>query len=207
MDVWDDLIGDLWPDDAGDEGVGARYIRNRLNENTLRKALGLRLGADLGAESVGTLQLDWAWHYRFTYSLLAAFAFNPHDPAQWFVDAGLNKYPQKARDVRDNIAVVEQRLAIIVSLLGNRSETPVLDMDSLIREWMKIQAYPAWVTARWVLQIAAGLRAGGDQIHGAELLKHLPEESLSLVHRYASALEHLLAAAEQAVNEAIDRPA
>lgn len=206
MDVWDDLIGDLWPDESSEEDTGARYIRNRLNEKTLRKALGIVPATDLGAESVGTLQNDWNWHYRFTYSLLAAFAFNPHDPAQWFVDAGLNKYPQKARDVRENIAIVQRRLEIIATMLPDRPDTPPMEMDSLIREWIKIQANPAWEPVRWVLQVAVGLRAGGDQIHGQALLRWLPEESLSRIHRYISALEHLLAAAAQAVNEAIDRP-
>jgi hypothetical protein len=204
MDIWDDLIDGLWPEDPGDEDSAVAYLRKRLEGPEMRRALDTPLSTDLGARATATMQNDWAAHYRFTYGLIAAFVFAPEDPAQWFVDAGLNKYHQKARDVVDSIAILDQRLEAMASLLPERQEQAA-GMNSLAREWIIIQANPAWVLARWVMQVAIGLREAGDKSKAGDLLRELPEEHMTLLQRYRAALEILVAAGKQAALEAIDR--
>lgn len=204
MDIWDDLIDGLWSEDPGDEDSAVAYLRKRLEGPEMRRALDAPLSTDLGARATATMQNDWAAHYRFTYGLIAAFVFAPEDPAQWFVDAGLNKYHQKARDVVDSIAILDQRLEAMASLLPERQEQAV-GMNSLAREWIIIQANPAWVLARWVMQVAIGLREAGDKSKAGDLLRELPEEHMTLLQRYRAALEILVAAGKQAALEAIDR--
>lgn len=205
MDIWDDLIDGLWSEDPGDEDSAVRYLRKRLDVSEMRRALDASLSPDFEVSSIVAIQNDWASHYRFTYGLLAAFVFAPEDPAQWFVKAGVNKYPEKARGVVNGISILEQRLEAMGSLLPKREE-PAAEMVSLAREWIIVQAIPAWVLARWVMQIAVGLREAGDSIKASNLLSELPSEHMTLLQRYLTALELLVAAAKQAVLEAIDRP-
>lgn len=205
MDLWDDLISELWPEGADEEGAAITYLRDRLNPDLLDKATALRLASDLGAECVASLQADWEWHHRFTYALLAPFIFNPGDPAQWFVDLGLNRYPEKARDVLNNIAIVERRQTAIASLLPKRSDIPV-DVNEAALEWIKVQAYPAWAVVRWTMQIAVGLEQSDNIMKTHNLLPQLPEEHMNLMTRYVTALELIVAASKQAALEAIDRP-
>lgn len=206
MEIWDDWIGGFWPEEPGAEDSHISYLRKRLDVKVLRQALTMRLSPDLGADCVQTVQTDWDWHYRFMYSLIAAFVFAPEDPAQWFVDAGLNKYPEKARDVVANIAIVERRQAAIYSLLPKRPPDSPADLGRVLREWIVVQANPAWVLPRWVMQIAVGLEASGDAYQAGTLLEKLTKEHMNLLVRYASALEVLTGAARQAVTEAIERP-
>lgn len=203
MDVWNGALDDLWPDEEGEPDSGMSYLRALLDEANVQKLIALRLIPDLGAECATALQTDWEMHYRFTFALLAAFAFAPDDPAQWFVDIGLNRQHQKARDVLNNIAIVERRLAVMMSLLPERS-APV-EIDSLAREWIKIQLLPGWELGRWVMQLAVGLREADQHAKAASLVKQLPPDSLELLYRYAAALELLTAAGRQAVTEAIER--
>lgn len=205
MDVWDDLIGDLWPEDKDGDDNSLPYLRNRLDENNMRKAISLRLSSDLGAECAASLQTDWDWYYRFTYSLLAAFAFAPADPAQWFVDLGLNRYREKAIDVLNNIAIAERRQAAMAMLLPKRP-APETGIESLAREWIFVQAHPEWELARWTMQIAVGLIESKNYSKGYSLIQRLPEASLQLAYRYVAALAQLLVAARQAVTEAMERP-
>lgn len=205
MDVWNNALDELWPDEEGEPDSGMSYLRARLDEANVQKLVALRLVPDLGAEYAAALQTDWEMHYRFTFALLAAFAFAPDDPAQWFVDIGLNRQQQKARDVLNNIATVERRLAVITSLLPERS-APV-KIDSLASEWIKIQLLPGWELGRWVMQLAVRLSEAEQHAKASSLVKQLPSESLELLHRYAAALERVLAAGRQAVTEAIERSA
>lgn len=206
MEIWDDWIGGLWPEEPGAEDSLISYLRKRLDVKVVRQALTLRLSPDLGADGVHTVQTDWDWHYRFMYSLIVAFVFTPEDPAQWFVDAGLNKYPDKARDVMANIAIVEQRQAAIYSLVPKRPPDSSADLGRILHEWVVVQANPAWVLPRWVMQIAIGLEASGDAYQAGTLLQQLPEEHMNLLVRYISAMKVLTVAARQAVTEAIERP-
>lgn len=206
MNIWDDLVDGLWPEDPGDEDSAVVYLRKRLDAQEMRQALDAPLLPDLGASFIAAAQNDWAAHYRFTYGLVAAFVFAPEDPAQWFVDAGLNKYHEKARDVLNGIAILERRLDAMTSLLPEPQE-PAAAMNSLAREWIIIQANPAWLLARWVMQIAVGLREAGDFSKASDLLRELPKEHVTLLHRYMAALELLVAAGKQAALEAIERPA
>lgn len=205
MDAWDDLIDDLWPDGANEEGIALSYIRGRLQRDNLRKAAALRLAPDLGSECAASLQTDWDWHYRFTYALFAPLVFNPEDPAQWFVDMGLNRYPQKARDVLRNIAIVERRHAVMTTLLPDQPAEPI-DMSTAALDWIKVQSNPAWELARWVMQIAIGLSESGNGRNISALLRQLPAEHMNLLFRYAAALELVIAAGKQAALEAIERP-
>ena len=205
MDIWDDLLDDLWPEGAEEEGTGITYLRGRLNREKLGKAAALRLSPDLGAECAAALQTDWEWHYRFAYALMAPLIFNPEDPAQWFVDLGLNQYPEKARDLLGNIATIERRQAAMASLLSKHL-AELTDVSKMALEWITVQAYPAWGLARWVMQIAVGLAESGDYRQADELIRQLPEEQIRLLARYTAALELVVAAGKQAALEAIDRP-
>jgi hypothetical protein len=198
------LIDDLWPEGADEESAAISYLRGRLSQDSLRQAAALRLAPDLGAECAASLQTDWDWHYRFAYALMAPMIFNPEDPAQWFVDLGINQYPEKARDVLANIAIIERRQDAMASLLPEQA-TP-FQIDSLAYEWIKIQITPGWELARWVMQMAIGLREANQYGKATSLVKQLPAESLQLLHRYAVALELVIAASKQAALEAIDRP-
>lgn len=205
MDIWSDLINGLWSEDPGDEDSAVAYLRKRLDAREMRRALDAPLSPDFEVNSIVAIQNDWASHYRFTYSLLAAFVFAPDDPAQWFVDAGLNKYHEKAQGVLSNIAILEQRLEAMHSLLP-KPEEPAAEMGSLAREWIIVQTIPAWVLARWVMQIAVGLREAGDYSKASNLLRELPSEHMTLLHRYKATLEILVGAGKQAVMEALERP-
>lgn len=58
MDVWDDLINDLWPDETDEESFAISYLRGRLNRDLLRKSTALRLAPNVWAECAGSLHLD-----------------------------------------------------------------------------------------------------------------------------------------------------
>ena len=205
MDVWEDLFDDLWPEGADEEGSAIPYLRGRLNQELLRKAVAQRLAPNLWAEGAASLQMDWNWHYRFTYALMAPIIFSPADPAQWFVDLGLPLYPQKTRDVLSNIAIIERRQATMASLLPKQS-VELADINAAAFDWIAVQAYPTWELAHWVLQIAVGLAESDNYRQAVNLLRELPKEHMNLLVRYRAALEMVVAAGKQAAEEAIDRP-
>lgn len=205
MDPWSDLIGDLWPPATAEAEATIRYLRKWVNAADLRRAATFALASDLGGNAAAALQAAWDEHYRFTWVMAAPLVYSPEDPAQWFVDLGLNSDAAKARTVLVNIAIVRRRVGHVARLISGRpeSDTP---LDDLLRELIKIHAFPSWQLARWAFIVAAALMEAGEMTSASQLLRELKGEPLSLLQSYVRAMEQLTAGARQAVTEAMERP-
>ena len=206
MDIWNNLINDLWPPDFADDNHVIRYLQKYAQADVLPQAAVFPLKSDLGAADAAALQTAWDEHHRFTVGLLASLIFNPEDPAQWFVAIGLNKNPDKAGVVLTNFRITERRLAHVRSLLPEQPAVKRQTIDELLLEFIKVNANPAWRLSRWILMSAAALSEAGKQANASELLRELKGEPMTLLQRYLEALEQLMFAVEQAITEAIERP-